>query len=65
MREIYTYDKFGVITKHKYFILAYIKALYQSLLLGVNSYVDYYNGDCIRTKRYFKGWRPFKKLVGK
>lgn len=53
--EIYTYDKHGVITKHRNFIFAYIKALYQFLILGQNSYVDYYDGECTRTKHYF--WR--------
>ena len=61
--EIYTYDKYGIVTKHRNFIFAYIKALYQSLILGVDSYVDYYNGSCVRTKHYFKGWRPFKFLI--
>jgi len=55
VKEIYTYDKYGVVTKHKNFIFAHIKALYQSLMLGVNSYVDYWDGKCIRTKRYYKG----------
>ena len=61
VKEIYTYDKYGVVTKHKNFIFAHIKALYQSLMLGVNSYVDYWDGKCVRTKCYCKGWRPFKK----
>ena len=60
--EIYTYDRFGVVTKHNNYITAYIKALYQAWILGVNSYVDYYDGQYVRTKVYFKGFLPFKFL---
>lgn len=60
--EIYTYDKQGLVTKHKNFISARIKALYQALILGVDSYVDYWDGKFTRTKYYYKGWRPFKFL---
>jgi len=61
MKEvIFTYDKYGAVTKHKTFFSARITAPYQSLILGINSYVDYWDGKCVRTKCYYKGWRPFK-----
>lgn len=63
MMVIYTYDRFNVVTIHSTFVFAYVKALYQALVLGIDSYVDYYDGKVVRTKYYLKGWLPFKNFL--
>lgn len=66
-----TYDKFGVVSYYSFKFVAVLKALYQSFVLGVDSFVDV---ECVfrdhvskrnclgtRTVCFFAGWKPFLK----
>lgn len=66
MKKIYyTYNIEGVVTKHHLFISALMKAIFQSLIFGINSNIDkeYHKEGCYRQILFIKGWKPFKFLV--
>lgn len=59
-----TYDKYGFVTYHRFLILAKLKALFQSLILGVSSSVDEfddYTYTSYRSIKFYEGFLPFKK----
>jgi len=61
----YTFDKQGIVTKHYIFITAFIKVLFQALILGVDSSIDkmYHSKGYYKTIFKISGWRPFRKKM--
>lgn len=58
-----TYDKFGKVTRHKTYLKARLKAWVQSIIYGVDSYIDYDDGKVIRSLAFYVGYTPFKFLI--